>query len=67
MSRSAPVLDREAVDGTCPRCGQSRLATYDVVGEAGWETVVKCQNCLCSVQRTPANRLGPITLLVDLV
>ncbi|NMO03238.1 hypothetical protein HH308_18650 [Gordonia sp. TBRC 11910] len=67
MTQPAPVVDRQPVDGACPRCEQTQLATYDVVGEAGWETVVKCQHCLKSVSRTRANRLGPITLLVDLV
>ncbi|WP_440712478.1 hypothetical protein [Gordonia sp. FQ] len=67
MSRPQPSTVREPVDGTCPRCGATALARYDLVGEEGWVTVVKCGECLHSLERTPANRLGPITLLVDLV
>ena len=67
MDTTAPSAERTPVEGACPRCAQSSLAEYDVVGEAGWVRVVKCQNCLHSLSRTPANRLGPITLLVDLV
>ncbi|MGV9710337.1 hypothetical protein ACWDTI_06710 [Gordonia sp. NPDC003424] len=67
MTATEPVVDRTPVDGSCPRCGATSLASYDVVGEAGWVHVTKCQACLHSVDRGPANRLGPITLLVDLV
>ncbi|MFT3660715.1 MAG: hypothetical protein QM809_04785 [Gordonia sp. (in: high G+C Gram-positive bacteria)] len=62
----APAL-RTPVDGACPRCGAEALAAYDLVGEEGWVGVVKCGACLHSLERKPANRLGPITLLVDLV
>ncbi|MFG2657326.1 hypothetical protein [Streptomyces sp. NPDC048425] len=67
MSQIAPppAVERTPVAGDCPGCGRTALGEYDVVGETGWTHVVKCQHCLASVRRTPANRLGPITLLVD--
>jgi hypothetical protein len=63
--KQPPLLERVLVDGTCPRCGAEELRRYPVVAEAGWVEVVKCQNCLCSVQRRPWHRLGPIQLLAD--
>ncbi|MGW4290998.1 hypothetical protein ACWEIK_29165 [Streptomyces sp. NPDC004673] len=67
MSQIPPPrpVERTPVDGDCPACGRAELAEYDVVGEAGWTHVVKCGHCLTSARRTPAHRLGPITLLVD--
>jgi hypothetical protein len=56
---------REPVEGSCPECGAEDLRRYPVVSETGWEMVVKCQTCLCSVEREKWNRLGPIDLLVD--
>ncbi|GAB91249.1 hypothetical protein [Gordonia rhizosphera] len=67
MTESAPEVEREIVPGQCPRCQAADLARYDAVSESGWVRVTKCQSCLFSLERTPANRLGPITLLVDLV
>ncbi|HTX07879.1 MAG TPA: hypothetical protein VME22_04650 [Solirubrobacteraceae bacterium] len=58
-------VEREPVEGTCPECGAAALARYPVVGETGWQIVVKCQRCLASVGRERWNRLGPYTLLVD--
>jgi vanillate/4-hydroxybenzoate decarboxylase subunit D len=60
-------LDRERVEGACPRCGAEDLAKYPVNSEGGWFIVVKCQGCLHSVSRERWNLLGPITLLVDSV
>ncbi|WP_025778244.1 hypothetical protein [Brevibacterium sp. VCM10] len=65
MSQSGSTVVREDVDGACPRCGQRLLQSYEVVGEEGWVTAVKCQGCLKSVERRRGNRLGPISLLVD--
>ncbi|MGD1220722.1 hypothetical protein AB9Q10_20090 [Streptomyces krungchingensis] len=67
MSQIAPPrpVERTPVAGDCSGCGRAELAAYDVVGETGWTHVVKCRHCLTSVRRTPANRLGPINLLVD--
>jgi transposase-like protein len=58
-------LEREPVDGTCPRCGADDLRRYPVNSEGGWFDVVKCQSCLHSVSREPGPRLGPIQLLSD--
>jgi vanillate/4-hydroxybenzoate decarboxylase subunit D len=60
-------VDREVVAGSCPACGREQLRRYAVIGELGWERVVKCVACLHSVQRTPWRRLGPIELLIDRV
>jgi len=59
------TLDREPVEGSCPRCGADDLRRYPVNSEAGWLNVVKCQTCLFSVERTRWARLGPIQLLSD--
>ena len=56
---------KERVDGTCPSCGVENLATYPVLAEYGWEQVVKCQTCLCSVSRTALPLLGPVDILVN--
>lgn len=68
-SNHAPALTVERLprDGTCPRCGAEELRAYPVVAETGWLRVVKCQNCLHSVEREQWTRLGPIRLLADLV
>jgi hypothetical protein len=58
-------VEREEVDGTCPECGSDALRRYPVLSEGGWWNVVKCQNCLFSVEREPGGRLGSITLLSD--
>jgi len=59
------AADRESVDGTCPRCGRAELSRYPVLSEGGWFQVIKCQQCLHSVARTPWRNLGPIELLSD--
>lgn len=51
-------VTREPVDGSCPDCESGDLATYRVLSEGGWWTVVKCQNCLTSLSRVPAPALG---------
>jgi vanillate/4-hydroxybenzoate decarboxylase subunit D len=61
------VLEREPVEGSCPRCGAEELRSYPVNSEGGWFNVVKCQNCLLSVSRERGPRLGPIQLLSDLL
>ncbi len=67
MSSPSPEVTREKVQGACPRCASEELARYQVMAEAGWQNVTKCQACLYSVERAPASRLGPITLLADLI
>ncbi|MEU7812800.1 hypothetical protein [Pseudonocardia sp. NPDC049154] len=61
------VLERAAVEGSCPRCGVTELRRYPVLSEGGWFQVVKCQACLFSVSRERWNLLGPIQLLSDTV
>jgi uncharacterized Zn finger protein len=60
-------VTKEPVPGSCPECGAQELARYPVVGEHGWEIVTKCRSCLCSVTRERWGRLGPYSLLVDLL
>ncbi|MFD5125994.1 hypothetical protein [Streptomyces sp. NPDC058385] len=60
-------LERQPVEGTCPRCAAEELRSYPVNSEGGWFDVVKCQNCLQSVSRDRGPRLGPIQLLSDLL
>ncbi|MFE3171911.1 hypothetical protein ACFXPA_20265 [Amycolatopsis sp. NPDC059090] len=62
-----PSLEREPVEGTCPRCGAAELSRYPVNSEGGWFDVVKCRSCLFSVSRDPGPRLGPVQLLSDLL
>jgi vanillate/4-hydroxybenzoate decarboxylase subunit D len=60
-------VTRTPVQGTCPECGEQDLRRYHVVGEHGWELVVKCQACLHATERERWGRLGPHSLLVDLL
>ena len=56
-------VEREPVAGACPACGAQALASYRVLGEGGLWDVVKCQECLTSVSRERAPRLGSLTPL----
>ncbi|MGI9625065.1 MAG: hypothetical protein ACR2PK_19715 [Acidimicrobiales bacterium] len=58
-------VDREHVVGDCPECGAAELAQYPVLSEGGWYLVVKCQDCLHSVDREPWHRLGYVVRLED--
>jgi len=51
-------VDREVVEATCDRCGGSDVRAYRVLSEGGWWNVRKCQDCLHSLERTPAPALG---------
>ncbi|MBB1152132.1 MULTISPECIES: hypothetical protein [Amycolatopsis] len=62
-----PSLEREPVEGNCPRCGAAELSRYPVNSEGGWFDVVKCQACLFSASRDRGPRLGPVQLLSDLL
>ena len=53
---------REQVPGSCPQCGAAELQRYPVLSDGGWFTVVKCQACLCSLERVPWRRLGWVDL-----
>jgi transcription elongation factor Elf1 len=58
---------REAVEGTCPRCGDAALQRYPVLAETGWFDVVKCQSCLHSVSRERGPMLGPVQVYSSLL
>lgn len=59
------VVNREAVEGSCPECGGAQLQRYPVLSDGGWFMATKCQDCLHSLERTPWNRLGYIVLPED--
>ena len=59
---------RTPVKGTCPSCGGGDIAAYRVLTDGGWWDVVKCQNCLDSIERKRStNQYAPCTLLWDLM
>lgn len=51
-------VERVPAAGECPECGSSDLRRYRVLSEGGWWDAVKCQECLHSLERTPAPALG---------
>lgn len=51
-------VQREPVEATCSACGSHDIAAYRALSEGGWWQVVKCQDCLRSLDRTPASPLG---------
>lgn len=55
-------VDKADVDGSCPACGAQALKAYPVLSEGGWFDVVKCQECLETVQKKPGRRLGSVRL-----
>jgi vanillate/4-hydroxybenzoate decarboxylase subunit D len=57
------TAEREPVEGSCRACGAGALASYRVLSEGGWWDVVKCTQCLASVSRERAPRLGSLTPL----
>jgi uncharacterized protein (DUF983 family) len=54
---------RVEVVGSCPECGSGRLARYAVLSEGGWFLVLKCQNCLHSLERASWRALGDVSRL----
>ncbi|OUS91379.1 hypothetical protein CA951_33540 [Rhodococcus sp. NCIMB 12038] len=58
------TAERVTVDHCCPQCGADHVKSYRVLGEGGWWDVVKCTECLESLERTRAPRLGVFTPLV---
>ena len=52
------AVTRTPVEGRCPECGASALASYRVLGEGGWFLACKCQSCLASISREPAAPFG---------
>lgn len=51
--------------GKCPECGHESLAAYRVLSEGGWWDVVKCRDCLVSVERTRGPLLGVLSEAVQ--
>ena len=51
-------LERDPIEGKCPKCEQSSLAAYPVLSEGGWWKVVKCQKCLHSISREKGPLFG---------
>ena len=51
-------VERAPVPASCPECGSDDVRSYRALSEGGWWTVVKCQDCLHSLERTPAPALG---------
>lgn len=51
--------ERTAVDVSCPSCGSpGSVASYPVLSEGGWWDVVKCRDCLYTLERNRTSRLG---------
>jgi vanillate/4-hydroxybenzoate decarboxylase subunit D len=60
--------ERKKVEGACPLCHSTEVAAYRVLTDGGWWDVVKCQNCLHSVERKRSeNQYAPCTLLWNLM
>jgi hypothetical protein len=56
-------VERAPAEGSCPACGSEALQAYPVLSEGGWWDVVKCQQCLASIERRRGPLLGPYTPL----
>ena len=53
------------VAGNCSECGAAKLAAYRVLSEGGWWDVVKCRECLASVERRRGPLLGVLSEAVQ--
>lgn len=52
-------VERELVtEAECPSCGSNNVRRYRVLSEGGWWQATKCQHCLTSINREPADPLG---------
>jgi hypothetical protein len=59
---------KDKVERVCPECGSHDIAAYRVLSDGGWWNVVKCQNCLCSLERViDENQYAPCILLWSLM
>jgi len=59
---------KEKVDGTCTQCGSLDIMAYRVLTDGGWWDVMKCQDCLFSLDRKRSqNQYAPCRLLWDLM
>lgn len=54
-------VEKQAIDGSCPACGATELFRYPALSEGGWWDVVKCANCLHSVERERGGLFGSMT------
>jgi hypothetical protein len=62
---SVVAATRTDVPGKCPECARETLAEYRVLSEGGWWDVIKCRDCLASVERRPGPLLGALSEVVD--
>jgi hypothetical protein len=58
-------VEKDEVEGVCPECGSEEIKRYQVLSEGGWWSAIKCQECLYSLERDRAGRMGSITPLSD--
>lgn len=64
-STATVAVSPTPVAGTCPECGASALAAYRVLSEGGWWDVVKCRECLASLERRRGPLLGELSEAVQ--
>ena len=59
---------KKKVNSMCPECGSRHIAAYRVLTDGGWWDVVKCQDCLYSLERERCeNQYAPCKLLWSLM
>jgi hypothetical protein len=54
-----------SLPGNCSGCGAEDLAAYRVLSEGGWWDVIKCRQCLISLERRPGPLLGALSEAID--
>lgn len=58
-------IKKEDVAAQCPQCKSTNIKKYPVFANSGWYQVVKCQDCLYSLEREKGPRYGVIGLVSD--
>ena len=59
--RAKPMsVEFDRAIGQCPHCEADELARYEVLSEGGWFNVLKCRNCLVSLERAPGGLYGSL-------
>ena len=58
-------VKKENVASQCPQCKSTNIKKYPVLSNSGWYQVVKCQDCLYSLEREKGLRYGSIGLVSD--
>jgi transposase-like protein len=58
-------VQREEVAAQCPQCKSKNIKKYPVFSSSGWYQVVKCQDCLYSLERKKGPLCGEIGLISD--